>query len=177
MTKNNDIRFCIREGLVYNNKLFMSDDTNTPQSLLQEYHSMTLGGHLGVAATIHRPASTFQWPKLMTDVCSFVRDCKTCQETKYPTHNPYGLLQPLPIPTQVWNEILRDFITDLPPSGSKTVIWVVLDRFSKFAHFLSLPSKFTTSAFTDLFLQTIYRLNDLPQSIITDRDPLFLSGF
>lgn len=53
VTKNKDCFFCIRDGLVYKNtKLFVLDDTHIFQSMLQEYHSITLGGHSSVAVII-----------------------------------------------------------------------------------------------------------------------------
>ncbi|KAL4587543.1 hypothetical protein LXL04_000414 [Taraxacum kok-saghyz] len=175
---NNDNTFTFRDGLLYSSdKMFIPNNSSIRQQLLLEYHSSTLGGHSGVAATIRRLSSTFRWPKLKEEIRSFIRHCKVCQETKYPTHKPYGLLQPIPVPTQVWADIFMDFITYLPSSGGKTVIWVVVDRFSKFAHFIPLPTKFTAPTLAALFLQYIYRLHGLPKSIITDRDPLFLSGF
>lgn len=69
------------------------------------------------------------------------------------------------------------FITHLTTSGGKTDILVIVDRFLKFAHFLALPTKFTAITLVSMFLQIVYRLHGLPKSIITDRDPLFLSSF
>ncbi|GJW00651.1 ribonuclease H-like domain-containing protein [Tanacetum coccineum] len=89
----------------------------------------------------------------------------------------HGLLQPLPIPSHVWDDLSMDFITHLPASNGKTVIWVIVDRLSKFAHFLSLPTNFTADSLASIFLHEIYRLHGLPNSIVTDRDPLFLSRF
>lgn len=65
----------------------------------------------------------------------------------------------------------------LPSSAGKTVIWVFVDCFSKFSHFIGLPTKFTTMYLASIFMQTIYKLHGLPWSIISDRDPIFLSSF
>ncbi|KAL4557443.1 hypothetical protein LXL04_035620 [Taraxacum kok-saghyz] len=171
-------RFQLRNGLIYNSdRIFIPANNPIRRSLLTEYNATPVGGHSGVLATIRRIASTFCWPKLKDDVKSFIRDCMICQETKYPNHKPYGLLQPILVPSQVWCDISMDFITHLPLSASKTVIWVIVDRFTKFAHFIGLPTKFTAQFLAATFLQTIYRLYGLPRSIISDRDPLFLSGF
>ena len=50
-----------------------------------------------------------------------------CQASKYDTAANPGLLQPLPIPTAVWIDVSMDFITGLPKSGGKDVIFVVVD--------------------------------------------------
>jgi len=55
---------------------------------------------------------------------------------------PQGLLQPLPLPDQVWEDLLMDFITHLLALVSHSVIWVLRDRLTKYAHFVALPTQF-----------------------------------
>lgn len=100
-----------------------------------------------------------------------------CQQNKYSTHAPYGLLQPLPTPNHVWDDISMDFITHLPNSAHKTVIWVVVDRLSKFAHFVALPTSFSASFLASVFNAEIYRLHGAPKTIVSDRDRIFISHF
>ncbi|KAL4555815.1 hypothetical protein LXL04_038443 [Taraxacum kok-saghyz] len=140
-----------------------------------EFHTSTLGGHARIQATIRRLANSFSWPGLKQDVTKFVQECATCQAIKYPTHKPYGLLQPLPIPAYTWSDITMDFITHLPPSNGKTTIWVIVDRLSKAAHFIALPTHYTATTLASIFLREIYCLHGLPNFIVSDRDPLFLS--
>lgn len=64
-----------------------------------------------------------------------------------------------------------------PSSFSHTVIWVVCDRLSKSAHFIALPTSFTTTQLANRFSVEICRLHGVANSIIFDRDPLFLSYF
>lgn len=56
------------------------------------------------------------------DIKEFIRACKPCQENKYSTHKPLGLLQSLPIPQQIWEDLSIDFVTHLPTSNGKTMI-------------------------------------------------------
>lgn len=88
-----------------------------------------------------------------------------------------GLLQPLPIPVNVWEDISMDFITHLPPSNGKSVIWVVIDRLTKYAHFLALPSHFSAATIAPIFLSEIYKLHGMPKTIVSDRDRVFISHF
>ena len=86
-----------------------------------------------------------------------------------------GLLQPLPVPTESWTMVSMDFIEGLPLSQGKSVIMVVIDKFSKYAHFLPMSHPFTALQVAQLFLNHIYRLHGLPIAIITDRDRVFTS--
>ncbi|GJT52264.1 retrotransposon-related protein [Tanacetum coccineum] len=91
---------------------------------------------------------------------------------------PYpGLLQPLPIPTNIWTDISMDFIESLPSSHGKTVIMVVVDRLSKYAHFVPMAHPFKAAQVAQLFLDTIYKLHGLPHTITRDRDKVFISHF
>lgn len=70
-----------------------------------------------------------------------------------------------------------DFIEGLPMSQGKTAIMVVVDRYSKFAHFVPLQHPFTAPKVAQLFFDNFLSLYDLPKSIVSDRDCIFLSSF
>lgn len=103
--------------------------------------------------------------------------CSTCQQTKYETKKPAGLLQPLPIASNVWENSSLDFIIGLPPSHGSTVILVVVGRYSKEAHFSALPHHHSTYKVVLLFLDMVCKLHGFPRSLISDRDPIFVSNF
>ncbi|KAH9679153.1 hypothetical protein KPL71_026005 [Citrus sinensis] len=103
--------------------------------------------------------------------------CLTCQQIKHSTQTPAGLLQPLPIPSLVWDEVTMDFITGLPPSRGLTTILVVVDRLTKSAHFGALSSQFSVVTAADLFANMVVKLHGFPSSIVSDRDPIFMSKF
>jgi transposase InsO family protein len=70
-----------------------------------------------------------------------------------------------------------DFITGLPKAHGKDCIFVVVDRFTKFAHFFSISMDFSASQVADLFFKEVFRLHGLPKTIVSDRDNRFTSIF
>jgi hypothetical protein len=83
------------------------------------------------------------------------------------------VLQALEVPSQVWADISMDFIKGLPKVGGKFVILTVVDRFSKYAHFITLGHPYTAASVARAFFDSIVRLHGFPASIVSDRDPVF----
>lgn len=133
--------------------------------------------HEGVQKTLHRWRASFFNAHALRRVREFVRSCSTCQRNKTEHLHPAGLLQPLPVPSEVWCDISMDFIEAFPKVGGKSVLLTVVDRFSKYAHFIPLGHPYTAAAVARAFFDTIVRLHGIPSSIVSDRDTVFTSAF
>ena len=70
-----------------------------------------------------------------------------------------------------------DFIIGLPKSEGKSVIMVVVDRLTKYAHFCALSHLFKVSTVATAFMETIKKLHRNPKIIVSDRDPIFTGNF
>jgi len=97
------------------------------------------------------------------DIHTFVVECDLCQ--------------PLAILPTIWIDISMEFIVGLPKSNNQSIIMVVVDRLSKYAHFCSLQHPFKASMITQVFMDNIFKLHGMSQSTITYHDPTFTNNF
>ena len=112
------------------------------------------------------------------DVVDYVSKCLTCQQVKAEHQRPAGLLQPLRIPEWKWEDIAMDFVVGLPKTvGQHDSVWVIVDRYTKSAHFLPVKVTFTVDQYAELYVKEIVRLHGAPKTIVSDRDPKFTSKF
>jgi hypothetical protein len=163
--------------LLYEGRLVLSAQSLMIPTLLEEFHSTPQGGHSGFYKTYRRLAANVYWIGMKNAVQEFVRKCDVCQRQKYMATSPGGLLQPLPIPNQVWEDVSMDFITGLPKSKGYDAVLVVVDRLSKYVHFIPLKHPYTAKSIAEIFCKEVVRLHGVPLSIVSDRDPIFISNF
>ena len=110
-------------------------------------------------------------------IAEHVKTCDVCQRNKTIRPKKFGLLEPIDVSMRPWNAISMDFIVGLPESEAYTKIWVIVDRFSKMAHFIPLTTDVPIKELAQIFLQCVWRLHGLPESIISDRDTSFTFEF
>jgi hypothetical protein len=145
--------------------------------LISVMHESTLGGHSGAPVTYRRLKQQLAWKCIMQDVQKFVAGCQVCFQAKFDRSSYPGKLQPLFVPIETWETISMDFIEGMPKSATASCILVVVDKFTKFAHFTPLAHPYTDNSVASLFFQVVYKLHGLPASIISDRDPVLTSSF
>lgn len=161
----------VKEGLILHaNRVFVPAESPLRDSPIHIAHS---AAHEGSQKTLQRLRATFYMDHDRRLVTEFVKSCSVCQRNKVESLHPAGLLQPLPVPFQVWADISLDFIEALPCVNGKSVILTVVDRFSKYAHFIPLGHPYTASSVAKAFFSNIVRLHGIPESIVSDRDPVF----
>lgn len=100
-----------------------------------------------------------------------------CQQSKPERVKYPGLLEPLPTPDAAWQMVTMDFVEGLPTSGSANSIMVVVDKFTRFAHFIPLHHPFTAAKVAAAYLNNVFKLHSLPKIMVSDRDPIFTSRF
>lgn len=167
-----DGRILTRKG-----KMMIGHNTDLRRAIFDLFHSEAVGGHSGIHTMRRRIGSLLYWKGLSRDVKQWVQEYITCQQYKSDNAAYPGLLQPLPIPDRAWAAVSMDFIEGIPLSKGKSTILVVVDRLTKHAHFLALAHPFTTASVAQLYLEHVYKLHNTPESIVSDRDKIFLSSF
>ena len=145
----------MRDGLLYfRDRLWLGGSPALQQHMLQAFHDSTMGGHSGVPVTYRRLRHLFAWPKMKEHTRQYVQSCSICQQAKPERVRYPGLLEPLPIPDGAWKVVTMDFIDGLPSSGKFNCILVVVDKFTRYAHFLPLGHPFTAAKVAHSYLDT-----------------------
>ncbi|RVW42820.1 Transposon Tf2-8 polyprotein [Vitis vinifera] len=163
--------------LLYKGRVIVPNVAALRAKLLHEMHDTKVGGHSSFLRTFKKLGQQFYWPGMHRSMQDYVKGCAVCQKIKAENLVSAGLLQPLPIPCQVWDDITLDFIEGLPISRGKDTIMVVVDRLSKSAHFLTLSHPFTAKTIAEKFVEGVFKLHGMPKSIISDQDPILISNF
>ncbi|GBG66204.1 hypothetical protein CBR_g57083 [Chara braunii] len=167
----NDLLFLEKAG---NKRLCVPNGESLCSLFLGECHDAT--GHFGYKKTAANLLQRFWWPTMMRDAQLYVETCQVCQRDKPHTQAPLGLLKPLPIPEQPGESLSMDFMDTLVTSKSgMRHIFVIVDRFSKYARLVAMPETASTEYVIRMFKENWVRDFGLPKSIISDRDVRFTS--
>ncbi|CAA0836351.1 Uncharacterized mitochondrial protein AtMg00850, partial [Striga hermonthica] len=163
--------------LLHRGRVYVPDSGQLREQILQHFHDSKVGGHSGIYRTWMRIANTFFWPGQQGTVRDYIARCDDCQRTKSDSRRPGGLLQPLPVPEAIWEDITMDFIEGLPNSNGFDGVMIVVDRLTKYAHFIPITHPYTAKSIARLFVEYVMKLHGAPRSIVSDRDRIFMSSF
>jgi hypothetical protein len=160
------------------NRWCVPSDDDLKRTIMDEAHKSSLTVHPGSTKMYKDLHDHFWWPNMKKEIAEYVSRCLTCQQVKAEHRRPPGMLQPLPVPEWKWEHITMDFVSGLPrTTGGHDSIWVIVDRLTKSAHFLPVRTTYSLNRLARLYLQEIVRLHGVPVSIVSDRDPRFVSRF
>ena len=189
--KNDLIHYFIEGGLLYYSTKSTGETLAIPEDkvgkgqmtlrnkIIDEVHSIKIGGHRGIEPTYKALRMRFYWPNMKDTVGVFMRSCEICQMTKHERKKPQGKLQPLQIPLSPGISYSMDFKTNLPTSGKDKydTLLVIVDRFSKRVVLIPTWSTATAKLTAELFFNRVVSQKGVPVDIVSDRDPLFTSNF
>jgi hypothetical protein len=172
--------FLVNKGglWLFGDRLVVPRDRKLRQDIIRECHDSLSAGHFGVTKTLQKVAQRFWWPHMARSIKAYVGACPSCQRNKASNQPPAGLMQPLPVPAQKWEQMTMDLITDLPVTkhGYNAVVTFV-DRLTKQVHFAATKKKVTAVGLAKVFRRVVFRQHGMPKVIVSDRDERFMSKF
>ncbi|GJV61898.1 putative nucleotidyltransferase, ribonuclease H [Tanacetum coccineum] len=146
--------------------------------IMDEAHKSKYYVHPGADKMYYDLRGRYMWSGMKKDIAMYVSKCLTCLMVKAEHQRPSGLLQQPEIPKWKWERIAMDFVTKLPRTSSgHDTIWVIVDRLTKFAHFLPIREDYKMDRLARLYLKEIVARHGVSISIISDRDSRFTSRF
>ena len=152
-----------------NRRIWVPDKNDLRQRLLELYHDTPITGHLGIGGTYKLVTRNYYWTNMHDYITQYVNNCTTCIRAKKRNYKLHGVLRPLPIPEGPWQWTESDHIVKLPKSKGFDSIYVVVDRFTKMAHFIPTTEKVSEEDLIDIHLKNIWKLHGLPLIHSTDR--------
>jgi hypothetical protein len=171
------IDYLIQDGLLFKGNQLCILKGSMRENLLKEKHNRGLVGHFGHDEKFVQLNNLYYCPGMRKNVNKFVNKCIISQHAKGKRQNT-GLYQPLPVPERPWDAVSMDFLLGLPRTqrGCDS-IFVVVDRFSKMEHFILGQKTSDATHIANLCFKEVVRLNDLPKSIVSDKDTKFVGHF
>lgn len=169
-------KFTFQQGVLrFWGRVWLGNNVKLQNQIMRALHDSAIGGHSGFPATYSRIKQLLAWPGMKMQIRTHVQTCQVCQQAK-PDRSPYpGLLHPLPVAKRCWDLVSLDFIEGLPTSGKANCILVMVDTFSKYAHFLPVQHPYTALQIAQLYIDHVYKLHSMPEALISDRDAVFTS--
>jgi hypothetical protein len=169
--------YMIQEGLLFKGNQLCIPKCSMRENLLNEKHSGGLVRNFGHDKTFSKLNESYFWPENASRCQNIRGQMQNLQHSKGKRQNA-GFYQPLPIPERPWDAVIMDFILGLPRTQRGfDSIFVVVDRFSKMAHFIPCQKTSDATHIANLFFKEVIRLHGLPRSIVSDRDTKFVGHF
>ena len=159
-------------------KVLVPKEQGLRKEVMREAHSSTYSIHLGSTKMYQDLKQYFYWSNMKRDVAEFISRCLTCQLVRIKHQKPGRELNPLTPPEQKWESVTMDFVTALLRMPSRhEVVWVIVDRLTKSAHFIPLRVGCSLEKLANVYVREIVRLHSMPVEIVSDRNPCFVSRF
>ncbi|WVZ81516.1 hypothetical protein U9M48_028883 [Paspalum notatum var. saurae] len=156
--------------LWFKNRLVVPKDMELRKKILEEAHKSVLAMHPGSNKMYQDLKQRFWWTRMKREIAKYVSECHVCRRVKADHLKPGGMLQPLNIPAWKWEDIHMDFVVGLPRTQKGyDSIWVIIDRFTKSAHFLPVKTVYRANTYAELYIAKIVSLHGVPRTITSDR--------
>ncbi len=161
--------------------LYVSKDFSVREKLLKCHHNDLLIKHFDADKISELLGCKYCWKSEIKNVKKYINTCDICQRVKMKCHLSYNELKFLSWLTDLWKEIIMNFITDLLSSKWKKVmydlIFMIVNHYMKMMHYLFMKKILTVVKLTELFFKKIALRYEILNDIINDKDNLFINAF
>ncbi|KAL4136459.1 hypothetical protein QTP88_008007 [Uroleucon formosanum] len=145
------------------------------QNIIKEFHLTPLGGHQGISKTVKRIKLHHSWKGLKNDVIEYVKKCTSCQMNKSSNHSIQQLMVVTTTASKPFEKIFLDIVGPIDTSlEGNAYILTIQDDLTKFSVAIPLPNH-TANTIAKAFVEKFVCLHGIPDSILTDQGPDFLS--
>jgi len=169
----------IEDGMLfYQDRCYIPDNKAIRKSIVQEIHESPMTGHPGRDTTLEMVQRYYWWPRLCHFVYEYVAGCTTCQQNKINTHPTQPPTQPIKSTAmKPFQMITQDFISGLPKTkkGHDRIMVMVDHGLTKGVIFIPCSKELTALEAAELHFDHTFKRFGIPEIIISDRDPLFVS--
>ena len=154
-------------------KVYIPKNEELRMEIIWLHHDAPTAGNRGRWKMTELVTRNYWWPGVTKDVGKYVEGCDACQRMKNRTEAPAGKLMMNEVPEKTWTHLTVNFITKLLLVAEKNAILVVCDRLSKMAYFVATTEETIAEGLTRLFRDNVWKLYELPKSVISNRGPQF----
>lgn len=125
--------------------MYVASHEELKLKLLRVHYDDPIGGHSGYDKTMHKIIREFFWLRMKAKVKKYIKESNVHEHVKTKNTLPDGLLQPIILPSRPWINIIMDFIKGFLSTRGFDCLWVIIDRYTKYAHFTPLTHSYTAS--------------------------------
>lgn len=173
---SNRVEYTLKNGtLFFKGRLVSSENLKFILLLLKEFHTSQSGGHSDFFSGCTRGYKVWYTGKALRDRKRFAASCDICQRSIYSSLSLTGLVQPLPISQQVWEDTSMDFVAGLSKSQSWDTIFMAVDCLTTYTHFIPFRHPYIAKEVAKTFVKEIVKLLCFLRTIISDRNRIFIT--
>jgi hypothetical protein len=172
--------FCkdVERTLLFKDRLVVPKKEALKKKILDKAHTSRYSVHPGSTKMFHDLREQFWWTRMKRKTTRYVSECDTCRKVKADYMKSGVFLQPLSILDWKWEYISMDFIVGLSLTADKIdSIWVIVDRYTKSAHFIPMHTRFTAEKYVEIYIALILCLHGVLKTIVSDRGSQFVARF
>ncbi len=163
--------------LKYDGRIYVPRHHALRGEISAQFHDHVSAGHPGIEKTKELVLREYWWPKMKKTIEAYVKGCEVCQRTKLSTQPKAAPLNPNAVPEGPWTHISVDMVTGLPTSNGCDALLVIVDRFSKAIIPVACNVELSAEGWARILRDHVYAKHGMPQVVISDRGPQFVSKF